>query len=189
MSTSGSSVIPPSQVAGMADVFLVLARWAIDPERPAEPEDLAPGLLKRLEGVYKDTMAVLGPVALPEFQSLFGGASLPALPTLIRPAAVILDLADRLPAYNTINAAIRTLVEGPTKSLTPSQSIVARILLAPLERPGAIMALRAAITEGAPASAFGLTHIVNAWLHSAIWIIRTATRSRSNGSWSSMTGT
>lgn len=167
MSTSGSSAIPPSQVADMADVFLVLARWAIDPERPAEPKDLGPpGLLERLEGVHKGTMAVLGPVALPEFQSLFGSASLPALPTLIRRAAVALDLADQLPAYNTINAAIRTLKEGPTKSLTRSQSSVARILLAPLERPGAITALRAAIIEAAPASAFGFAHIVSAWLHS-----------------------
>jgi len=110
---------------------------------------------------------VLGPVALPEFESLFGGAALPAVPTLLRRAAVALDRADQLPAYNTINAAIQTLIKGPTTSLTPSQSIVARIALAPLERPGAIAALRAAIVEAAPASAFGFFHIVNAWLHSA----------------------
>lgn len=168
MNTIGSSAVPPPQVADMADAILVLAQWAIDPERPAEPKDLGPpGLLERLEGVHKNTMALLGPVALPEFESLFGGAALPALPTLIRRAAATLDLADKLPAYNTINAAIQTLIKGPTTSLTKSQSIVARILLAPLERPGAIAALRAAIVEAAPASAFGFAYIVNIWLHSA----------------------
>lgn len=169
MSAESSASAPlATPVADLADLIVVLVRWMLDPERPAEPKDLGPpGLLGRLNGVHRNTVPILGPVVLPGFQSLFGASALPAVPTLVRRAAAALNLTDRLPAYNTIDAAVRALVEGPTAPLTPSQSIVARIILTPLERPGATEALRAAIVEAAPASAFGFAHIVNAWLHSA----------------------
>ena len=162
-----ASPLHPSLVADVADIFLVLARWAIDPARPTEPADPGPpGLLERLETVHRETVPMLGPVTLPEFPSLFGGDDLPAFPTLLKRAAEALGQADRLPTYNTIDAAVRHLVDRPVTRLTTSQSRIARFLLQPLERPGAAEQLRAAVIETAPASAFGFAHIVNCWLHS-----------------------
>ena len=75
----------PSRVTDIADIILVLVRWAIDPERPTGPKDFGPpGLLKRLNGVHENTVPVLGPVALPAFSSLRLRAYLAPIRTSIR---------------------------------------------------------------------------------------------------------